>query len=261
MSLDYDMIATNAMSGYSAKLVPSLMLPMPAEQALFDAEAIKPYQWSGDIRQGVADANALLDRAGWVKGADGIRAKNGVRLAFQAECPYGWSDWNASLEIVAQSCNALGMDIQTYFPDSQIWQNDRNNGTFDILMYNTPGSSAASPWTRAYMVMGSRDLAPEGIPNTVQNYGRWVNEEANQIIDQLAAETDAAKIKQLWTRLNIIFLQEMPSVGLMYRPGLFHTVNTSVWTGFPKLNDGSNIPPTLCSVGYGIKALYNLKNR
>ncbi|AEF82454.1 ABC transporter substrate-binding protein [Leadbettera azotonutricia] len=256
MSLDYDMIGTNAMSGYTAKMVPSLMLPVPAEQALIDTEALKPYQWSG---VDIAGANKLLDQAGWVRGADGIRAKGGVKLSFKAECPYGWADWNASLEVVAQSGRALGMDIQTYFPESPIWQQDKDNTTFDILMDSPGGTGAASPWTRAYAAMGSQDIPPAGTPNRVQNWGRWVNQEANQIINQLASETDAAKVKQLWTRLNIIYLQEMPTAGLMYRPGLFHTVNTSVWTGFPKINDGSNIPPTICCDGYGIKALYNLK--
>jgi peptide/nickel transport system substrate-binding protein len=47
----------------------------------------------------------------------------------------------------------------------------------------------------------------------------------------------------------------------MYRPGVFHTVNESVWTGYPKMNDGSGVPPTLCIDGYGIKGLYNLKNK
>ena len=256
MSLDYDMIGTNAMSGYTAKMVPSLMLPVPAEQALIDADALKPYQWSGiDI----AGANALLDKAGWVRGADGIRAKNGVRLSFKAECPYGWSDWNASLEVVAQSTRQLGMDIATYFPEAAVWQTDKDNCTFDILMDSPGGTGAASPWTRAYSAMGSMDLPPVGTPNRVQNCGRWVNQEANQIINQLASETDAAKVKALWTRLNIIYLQEMPAAGLMYRPGVFHTVNTSVWTGFPKINDGTNIPPTICTNGYGVKALYNIR--
>ncbi|AEF82336.1 ABC transporter substrate-binding protein [Leadbettera azotonutricia] len=256
MSLDYDMIGTNAMSGYTAKMVPSLMLPVPAEQALIDTNALKPYQWSG---VDIAGANKLLDQAGWVKGADGIRAKGGVRLAFQAECPYGWSDWNASLEVVAQSARQLGMDIQTYFPEANIWQQDKDNTSFDILMDSPGGTGAASPWNRAYAALGSQDISPVGTPNRVQNWGRWVNQEANQIINQLASETDAAKVKQLWTRLNIIYLQEMPTAGLMYRPGVFHTVNTSVWTGFPKLNDGTNIPPTICTNGYGVKALYNIK--
>ncbi|MDR1446601.1 MAG: ABC transporter substrate-binding protein [Treponema sp.] len=256
MSLDYDLIGTNAMSGYTAKMVPSLMLPVPAEQALTDANALNPYQWNG---VDLAGANRLLDEAGWARGADGIRSKGGVRLSFQAECPYGWSDWNASLEVVAQSARQLGMDIQTYFPEANIWQQDKDNTTFDILMDGPGGTGAASPWTRAYAAMGSMDLPPAGTPNRVQNYGRWVNQEANQIINQLASETDAAKVKQLWTRLNIIYLQEMPTAGLMYLPGVFHTVNTSVWSGFPKINDGTNIPPTICTNGYGIKALYNIR--
>jgi peptide/nickel transport system substrate-binding protein len=256
MSLDYDLIGANAMSGYTAKMVPSLMLPVPAEQALIDAEALKPYQWSG---VDLAGANRLLDNAGWARGVDGIRTKGGVRLSFRAECPYGWSDWNASLEVVAQSARQLGMDISTYFPEANIWQQDKDNCTFDILMDSPGGTGAASPWTRAYAALGSTDLPPAGTPNRVQNYGRWVNQEANQIINQLASETDAAKAKQLWTRLNIIYLQEMPTAGLMYRPGVFHTVNTSVWTGFPKINDGTNIPPTICTNGYGVKALYNIR--
>ena len=256
MVLDYDMIGTNAMSGYTAPMVASLMLPVPAEQALVDWDAVKPYQWSGiDI----AGANALLDQAGWVRGADGVRAKGGVRLVFQAECPYGWADWNASLEVVAQAGRQIGMDITTYFPEAPVWTTDRQTGNFDILMDSPGGAGIASPWTRAYAAMGSMDLPPVGTPNNVQNWGRWINQEANQLINQIATETDAAKLKEMWTRLNIIYLQEMPTAGLMYRPWLFHTVNSSVWTGYPKINDGSNVPPTLLSDGYGIKGLYNIR--
>ena len=45
----------------------------------------------------------------------------------------------------------------------------------------------------------------------------------------------------------------------MYRPQFFHFVNESVWTNFPYQDDGTNIPPTDCTDGYGIAALYNLQ--
>ncbi|MDR1972016.1 MAG: ABC transporter substrate-binding protein [Treponema sp.] len=261
MSLDYETIGQNAMSGYTAKMVPSLMLPVPAEQVLIDAEALKPYQWNGVLQEAIAAANKLLDDAGWIKGADGIRAKGAVRLSFQAECPTGWSDWNATLEVVAQAGQKIGIDIKTYFPQQTVWQSDKDNGSFDIIMNAYGGPGPASPWNRAYQAMGSKDIPPEGTPNNIQNLGRWMNDEVNGILAQITVENDAAKLKQLWTRLNIIYLQEMPVAGLMYRPALFHTTNNTVWTGFPKLNDGSNIPPTLCTDGYGIKGLYNLKAR
>ncbi|MFP3091479.1 ABC transporter substrate-binding protein [Treponema sp. TIM-1] len=255
MALDYDMIGKNAMSGYTAPMVASLMLPVPAEQTLIDADALKPYQWNG---VDIAGANRLLDQAGWVRGADGIRAKGGTRLSFRAECPAGWSDWNASLEVVAQVGRQLGMDITTYFPEANVWQADKDNATFDIIMHSYGGAGPASPWNRAYETMSSADIPPVGSPNRVGNFGRWSNPRANQIIAQLAAESNPATLKQLWTELNIIYLQNMPAAGLMYRPVVFHTVNTSVWTGFPKMGDGTNIPPTICSDGYGINALYRI---
>jgi peptide/nickel transport system substrate-binding protein len=45
---------------------------------------------------------------------------------------------------------------------------------------------------------------------------------------------------------------------LMYRPELFHTVE-SVWTA-PHEGDGSDpvIPPYICSDGWGVACLYNL---
>jgi peptide/nickel transport system substrate-binding protein len=259
MSLDYNTIGQNAMSGYTAPLTASLMLPVPSEQALVDADALKPYQWSGNVTEATAAANRLLDQAGWVRGADGIRAKGGVRLSFKAECPQGWSDWNASLEVVAAAGKNIGMDIQTYFPIATVWTDDYLNGTFDILMYSPGGVGIASPWIRAYQAMSSSDLPPAGTPNSIGNFGRWSNREADDIIGKIAVETNAATLKQLWTRLNIIYLQEMPAAGLMYRPGVFHTVNETVWTGYPKMNDGSGVPPTLCIDGYGIKGLYNLR--
>jgi peptide/nickel transport system substrate-binding protein len=262
MATDYDTIGNNAVSGYSAPKVPSLMLSTPAEQALIDAAALKPYQWSSNLQEAIAAANKLLDEAGWVRGADGIRAKGGVKLSgLRAECPQGWSDFTATLEVVAQAGKQIGIDIQTYFPIATVWTSDYQNGTFDMIM-NFPGSAGIdSPWNRAYQIMSSADLPPEGTANPIGNWGRWINREATDIVTQLAAETDAAKLKQFWTRLNIIYLQEMPAIGVFYRAGLWHTVNETVWTGYPKMNDGSGVPPTLCIDGYGIKGLYNLRNK
>ncbi|GHV37053.1 ABC transporter substrate-binding protein [Spirochaetia bacterium] len=259
MSLDYVTIGQNAMSGYTAQVVPSIMLPVPAEQGLIDADALKPYQWSTDLNTAIAEANASLDKAGWVKGADGIRAKGGVKLSFQAECPTGWSDWNATLEVVGQAGQQIGIDIKTYFPQQTVWQSDKDNGTFDMIMHSYGGPGPASPWNRAYQALGSKDLPPAGTPNNIQNWGRWENAEVNDLLAKIAVENNPATLKQLWTRINIIYLQNVPVAGLMYRPLRFHTTNTKVWTGFPKINDGSNIPPTLCIDGYGVKALYNLK--
>jgi peptide/nickel transport system substrate-binding protein len=256
MAIDYEMIRINSMSEYTAQKQASMMLPLPQEQALIDLNALKPYQWEGiDI----SGASRLLDNAGWVIGADGIRTKGGVKLSFKLECPYGWSDWKASLDVVANAAEQIGMELTTYFPNAGGWSDDRYNCNFDIIMDSPGDQGVSSPWSRAYAIMYSKYLPPIGTPNAVGNWGRYSNARVDAIIDRIANETNFTILKALWTELNQIYLDEMPAVGLMYRPWLFHQVNTSVWTDFPKLTDGTNVPPTILCDGYGIKGLYNIR--
>ncbi|WP_424769233.1 ABC transporter substrate-binding protein [Paenibacillus sp. sgz302251] len=256
MAIDYKKISELAMSGYSADMKPSLTLDTPAESKYVDQAAIKSLQWTTDIEA----ANALLDSIGAEKGKDGIRVLNGERLGpFEIECPYGWSDWNAALEIVAQSAKAIGIEIRTKFPEAPVWTNDLQTGKFDIIM-NTPAGNVtpANPWNRARTIMYSKGVAPMG-EMAFWNWGRYKNDRADEIIDQIptASEADA---KQLYTELTKIWLTDVPSIPLMYRPWVFYTVNESVWKGFPVDGDGSNIPPQIAVDGAGIKALYQITN-
>lgn len=257
MSINYEKISELAMSGYSAPMQPSLTLNSDAESKYIDQDAIKSLQWTTDIE----GANALLDKIGAKKGKDGIRVLNGTRLGpFEVECPYGWSDWNAALEIVAQSAKAIGIEIRTKFPESPVWTNDLQTGKFDIIM-NTPagGVSPSQPWNRAMTIMYSKGVAPMG-EMAFWNWGRYQNDRADAIIEKIPSVSDEAKLKSLYTELNTIWLKDIPSIPLMYRPWVFDTVNESVWKGFPSEGDGTNIPPQISMDGAGIKALYQIHN-
>ncbi|MEO2205280.1 ABC transporter substrate-binding protein [Paenibacillus pabuli] len=257
MSINYDKISELAMSGYSAPMQPSLTLNSDAESKYMDQNAIKSLQWTTDVE----GANALLDSIGATKGKDGIRVLNGTRLGpFEIECPYGWSDWNAALEIVAQSAKAIGIEIRTKFPESPVWTNDLQTGKFDIIM-NTPagGVSPSQPWNRAMTIMYSKGVAPLG-EMAFWNWGRYQNDRADAIIEEIPSVSDEAKLKELYTELNTIWLTDIPSIPLMYRPWVFDTVNESVWKGFPSEGDGTNIPPQISMDGAGIKALYQIHN-
>ena len=256
MATDYNQIGTTAMSGYTLPISPSLMNPSAAEQGLIDKDALKPLQWTGNQ---VDEANKLLDDAGIVDtNADGIRDIDGKNIDLKVECPTGWTDWNASLEIVAAAGKKIGLNITTYFPDAPTWTEDMQTGNFDIIMNSYPGASIANPWTRSYNTMYSNHGELVDADRVYWNYGRYSNEAVDDLIDQIPV-ADAAELKNLYTELNKIYLQEVPTIGLMYRPSLFHTVNESVWTGFPEKDDGSNIPPTVLTDGYGIAGLYNVE--
>ncbi|MFA9377456.1 MAG: ABC transporter substrate-binding protein [Lachnotalea sp.] len=259
MAVDYDQIIASAMSNQSPSFeeVPrSIMNPTSGEQALVNPDKLTDYQFSGKDIDG---ANALLDAAGIVDtNGDGIRDIDGENLSYKAECPDGWTDWNASLEIVAAAGSEIGIEIETYFPDANTFYDDMTTRNFDICMWNPPSASVSNPWGRAMAFM-STDYAGLAV-NWSGNYGGYINETANDILNKIPLETNKDTLKEYYTELSKIYLDEVPSFSLMYRPMLFHAVNESVWTGFPQLDDGDNIPPTDCTDGYGIAALYNLVN-
>jgi peptide/nickel transport system substrate-binding protein len=261
MAVDYDAIIENAMTNQSpsfADVPRSLMNPTEGEQALYDHEAVKDLQWVGNDAEA---AKALLDEAGLVDSdGDGWRDLNGVKLSFNACCPNGWTDWMAAMEIVAAAGEKIGVEITTLFPEWATYQTVFTNPSqseYDIFMWSPEASSPSQPWGRTRQFLGSDLIGIEN--NWTGNWGQYVNKEADEIIAAIPLTTDAAELKALYTKAVEIYLTEVPSFSLMYRPSTFHAVNESVWTSFPEAGDGLNIPPSDCTDGYGIAALYNLE--
>lgn len=259
MAVDFDQINQAAMTGQSPTFteVPrSLMNATDTEQNMVDKDALKDHQFNGNDVEG---AKKLLDDAGIVDtDGDGIREyPAGNNLSFKAECPEGWSDWNATLEIVAAAGKNIGIDISTYFPDSSTWMEDQGTANFDILMATPNGTTGiACPWVHCNETLSSdwNDLEV----NNTGNFGRFQNDRADELLKLIPREQDSAKLKEYYTELSQIYLDEVPSFTAMYRPAAFHIVNESVWTNYPQKDDGSNVPLLDCTDGYGIAALYNL---
>ena len=261
MAVDYDNIIENAMTNQSPSFtdVPrSVMNPTDGEQAMYDHEAVKDLQWAGKDIDG---AKALLDEAGIVDtDGDGWRELDGAKIELNACCPNGWTDWMAAMEMVAAAGQAIGIDISTNYPTWDEYQTvftAASQTEYDIFMYSPAGATPASPWARVRSFMSSEFLGKDN--NWSGNFGHYQNDRIDEIIAAIPQTTDEAELKALYTEATEIYLTEVPSFSLMYRPEQFHAVNESVWTGYPEKDDGDNIPPSNLTDGYGIAALYNLE--
>lgn len=256
-AIDYAKIAETAMSRYSEPVKSSLLVPgVPKEAKYFNEENVKKYGWEYNPEKAI---EILEKELGAKKGADGIYVlPDGTRLGpFYAECPYGWTDWMTALEVVAQSCRAIGIDVQTKFPDTPVWTEHRDSGNFDLLL-NTPAAdqSPAQPWVRIRDVMDSRDVPDVGQGTAYRNWGRYRNEKVHELLDKAALTTDEAELTKIYQELDIIFMQDAPAIPLMYRPWEFFSYNETYWTGFPN-EDNPVAPPQFDFAG--IRVLFNLK--
>jgi peptide/nickel transport system substrate-binding protein len=264
IAVDYNTIIANAMTNQSATFtqVPrSLMNPTPGEQALYDHEAVKDLQWTGND---IAGAKKLLDDAG-IKdtNGDGWREYNGKTLHYVATCPNGWSDWQAAIEVVAAAGKAIGIDITTNYPEWSVYQTVVTNWPlpeqgYDIFMMYNDGAGPAEPWNRVRKFMSSEFAETKN--NWNGNFGGYKNPAADKLIQEIPSLSDPAKLKADYTDLVKMYLTDIPSFTLMYRPQSFHTVNESVWTNFPHQGDGTNppVPPLDLTDGWSIAGLYNL---
>ena len=260
IAIDYDTIIANAMTNQSPTFtqVPrSVMNPTDGEQALYDHDAVADMQWAGNDIEG---AIKLLDDAGIVDtDGDGYREIDGQKLSYNAVCPNGWSDWQAAIEIVAAAGEKIGIEITTFFPEWSVYQTVFTEGSqteYDIFMVWSAGAGPTNPWGRVRQLMDSSFAGTSG--NWNGNWGGYVNPRIDELIALIPNETDHAKLVEYYTEATEIYLTDIPSFTLMYRPDQFHTVNETVWTNYPEADDGLNIPPNNLINGYGIAGLYNI---
>ena len=265
MAVDYDTIVANAMTNQSATFtqVPrSLMNPTAGEQAMYDHAAVKDLQWAGKDYEG---AKKLLDEAGVVDtDGDGWREYNGQKLSYVATCPNGWSDWQAAIEVVAAAGKEIGIEITTNYPEWSVYQTVVTKSDaplpagYDIFMMWSAGAGPTMPWGRIRNLVSSEFVGMAS--NWNGNWGQYSNPDVDALIKAIPAESDDAKLNEMYTELVKIYLTDVPSFTLMYRPQSFHAVNESVWTNFPHDGDGTNppVPPLNLTDGWSIAGLYNL---
>jgi peptide/nickel transport system substrate-binding protein len=152
-------------------------------------------------------ANALLDQAGWAKGSDGIRAKDGVRLAFTNSTTAGNKTREAAQQVYQQAWLQIGAEMTIKnMPGAVVWGEYTVQSQFDTLMvaWDNPISSDPDPTARLH----SKYIPVES--GSGANYVRFKNADADKLMEQGAAEVDPAKRTEIYKKLQVVLAEELP---------------------------------------------------
>ncbi len=144
-------------------------------------------------------AEKLLDDAGWKKGSDGVRAKDGVRLAFSVIYDNNTVTDKPTLEFIQSEFKSLGIDLKLEGYERSTYFDKQKAGEFQIIM--------GIPWGKPYDPHAS--LASFRAPSYGDYQGLSGLANSKEIFDgitEMLVEVDEAKrqaeIKDILTKIH-----------------------------------------------------------
>lgn len=154
-----------------------------------------------------AKANALLDEAGWVKGSDGIRVKDGKRLVINFPAMPEHSVLDVLVPTLIEQYKEVGIELNTTYLDfnsivQMIYSEDDNWDMF-FLAASVPTAdpdSAYSEWHSKFIGAGM---------DNVSKFNDPIND---QLLDEGRREFDVEKAKKIYEDWAINLNEKMPII-------------------------------------------------
>ena len=164
------------------------------------------------VRYAPDEAKQLLDAAGWVPGADGIREKDGNKLTLSAVYHFSRGS-TAAMELVQQQYRAIGVDLQLNLPDPGDLAKYSSSGDFDLWF--TPFHRAEPDTLRSTLSFyaGNTGRAPQARP-------------VDELLTKGSQETDPAKRQVLITEAATELIDQAYAIPLYELAGVFVTAGS-----------------------------------
>ena len=170
----------------------------------------------------VEKANQILEAAGWKKGGDGIRAKDGKRLRLVYQTSIN-APRQKNQQIVKQACAKAGIEVEIKSVTASVFfsSDPANPDTYphfytDIQMYTT---TMTQPDPQRFMdQFTSWEVASKENKWQGRNITRWRNEEYDRTWKAAEAEMDPVKRAALFIKMNDLVIQNVAVIPVVWRP-------------------------------------------
>jgi peptide/nickel transport system substrate-binding protein len=172
----------------------------------------------------VDKANDILEKAGWKKGSDGVREKDGKKLKFVYQTSIN-QPRQKTQAIVKQACQKAGIDIEiksvtaSVFFSSDVANPDTYTKFYcDLQMYTT---TMTQPDPELFMKQFlSEEAASKENKWQGRNITRWRNKEYDDIHKAAQVEVDPVKRAAMFIKLNDMVVNDQAVIPVVARPAV-----------------------------------------
>ena len=178
-----------------------------------------------------------LEKAGWVKGSDGIYTKGGQRLSLTVEVVTGWTDYITAIDTMSSQAKAAGIELQAAQSSWNEWTEKRGSGKFQLAIDSLWQGPAPDPYYLYTYFFDSGTGAKVG-KTAGNNYSRYTNPEIDAALDDLAKLPldDQAARQPYFDTIQQAIVRDMPYVPVL-TGGTTSVWNTAKFSGWPSDQD------------------------
>jgi len=168
-------------------------------------------------------AEAMLDEAGWVKGADGVRAKAGKRFSVTIATTAGNKPREAIMQIFQAQMKAVGIEVKLDFPPSTALfgrgkDSDYLSGNFDLILY----AWVAGP-EPTLLVYTCDQIPTAALAFSGQNDTFWCNSDFDKAYSQFNGNLERDVRVKFAADAFKAFSKELPALPLYQRINVMAT--------------------------------------
>jgi len=172
----------------------------------------------------VDKANQILESAGWKKGGDGIRAKDGKKLKFVYQTSIN-GPRQKTQQIVKQACAKAGIEVELkavtaniFFSSDAANQDTYSHFYTDLQMYTT---TMTQPDPQRFMdQFTSWEVSAKDNKFALTNKTRWRNDEYDKLWRAAEHEMDPVKRAALFIKMNDLVIQNVVVIPVVARPAV-----------------------------------------
>ena len=154
-----------------------------------------------------AKAEQVLKAAGFTKGSDGIYQKNGRKLSFTIKTISGYSDWDASLQIIAQQLKKVGIAVTAQDENTGPYTTALQTGKFQLAYAGSGGPSTIAGPSPYYELRGL--LFSGNIGQT--NYSRYKSSATDALFNKYPAVPHGQQV-QIIHQIQKAMVDQIPFI-------------------------------------------------